>query len=214
MIHSDYIMRMVSMLASFLARILAHKGSRTFPIALTEIDQAGRTLVGMDRAMMRLFNADQLMGLFGSDQSVAVPKAYVLGVLMSEEAEILDLQEHPEEAAAVRPKALHLLLATFLDNEGPIEDGHEIRIDRCLRACEQGTIPAPVLTLLVRQLEMTGRYARAEDRVHDLLEVDRSSLTFAREFYARLLLRSDAELEAGGLTREEVESGRTELDRC
>lgn len=156
MIHSDYVMRMVSMLATFLARVLLLKQRGTFPLALTEIDQAGRTLIGMDRGMMRLFGAEQLMALFGKDLSVALPKAYVLGVLMVEEAGILDLQGETAEAAAVRMKALHLLLATYVAGEGPVDEKHDQRIDRCVEDLGDAPRTPAVQELLERRDVMPG----------------------------------------------------------
>jgi hypothetical protein len=213
MIHSDYIMRMTAMLAAVLSRVMFHKNSQAFPLAITEIDQAGRTLVGIDRGMVRLFSAGQLMALFGNDRTVAVPKAYVLGALLAAEAGVLDLQGEAGEAAAIRTKALHLLLATFVEGEGPIDEDHQDRIDRCLREWGDGAVPIPELDLLVRQLEMGGRYSRAEDRLFELLELDPGHLPFGKAFYDRLRSRTDAELVAGGLSRDEVERGRAELDR-
>jgi hypothetical protein len=161
MIHSDYIMRMTAMLAAVLSRVLSHKNSQAFPLAITEIDQAGRTLVGIDRGMVRLFSAEQLMAMFGKDRTVAVPKAYVLGTLMAEEAGVLDLQEEAGEAAAIRAKALHLLLATYVEGEGPVDEEHQKRIDRCLREWGDEPLPAPVTDLQVRQQEMAERSSRA-----------------------------------------------------
>jgi hypothetical protein len=157
MIHTDYIMRMTAMLAAALSRVLFHKNSQAYPLAITEIDQAGRTLVGIDRNMVRLFSAGQLMALFGNDRTVAVPKAYVLGTLMAEEAGVLDLQGQAGEAAAIRAKALHLLLATFVEGEGPVDEEHQKRINRCLREWGDEPLPATVTDLHVRQQEMVER---------------------------------------------------------
>lgn len=157
MIHADYIMRMTAMLAAALSRVLFHKNSQAYPLAITEIDQAGRTLVGIDRGMVRLFSAGQLMALFGNDRTVAVPKAYVLGTLMAEEAGVLDLQGEAGEAGAIRAKALHLLLATYIEGEGPVDADHQTRIDRCLREWGDEPLPAPVTDLHVRQREMAER---------------------------------------------------------
>jgi hypothetical protein len=161
MIHTDYIMRMTAMLAAALSRVLFHKNSQAYPLAITEIDQAGRTLVGIDRGMVRLFSAGQLMALFGNDRTVAVPKAYVLGTLLAEEAGILDLQEEAGEATAIRAKALHLLLATFIEGEGPVDEEHQKRIDRCLLEWGDEPLPPPVTDLYVRQREMAERSSGA-----------------------------------------------------
>jgi len=211
MIERDYIMRMISMLATFLARALLMKRARDFPHALTELDQAGRTLVGVDSQMVALLSAEQLMSLFGSDTSLALPKAYVLGVLLQEQAEVLRQTAAVDEARRVLQKALHLLTATYLDARGPIDEAHPRQIQDAIRDAGDGPLPPPLLVLLVRYWTMAGRFDRAENVLFELLELDVSSVTFAESFYRGLLAKSDADLEAGCLPRAEIETGLMEL---
>ena len=88
MIEQDYFMRMVSMLARMLARIIFLKNQKDFPHALLEIQTTGRTLLGIDHSIIHQFSPAQLMVLLGTDPSLAIPKAYILGLLLKEEAEI------------------------------------------------------------------------------------------------------------------------------
>ena len=74
MIEQDYFMRMMSVLAALLARILFYKQKRDFPRALLEIENTGKTLLGVDRMLIGQLSASQLMGLFGADLTAAVPK--------------------------------------------------------------------------------------------------------------------------------------------
>jgi hypothetical protein len=92
MIETDYIMRMIGLLTTLLARLFFLKRAKEFPQVLMEIDNAEKSLLGVDRNLIRSLSPSQIMELFGSDQSLAIPKRYVLGVLMKEEADILSLR--------------------------------------------------------------------------------------------------------------------------
>ena len=91
MIERDYIMRMINMMIAMLVRMIGYKNKKEYPEALLDIQATGKTLLGIDRNLVDQFSVPQLMQLFGSDLSVAVPKSYVLGVLLKEEAEIREL---------------------------------------------------------------------------------------------------------------------------
>ncbi|HEV2660598.1 MAG TPA: DUF6483 family protein, partial [Ktedonobacteraceae bacterium] len=61
--------------------------------------------------------------------------------------------------------------------------------------------------------ELSGQYARAEDTLFDLLETgnNREMVESGRAFYTRLLAKSDADLQAGNLARDEVDEGLAQL---
>src|SRR5512135_2013770 len=99
MIEQDYFMRMISMLTQMLAKIILHKDLKEFPQALLEIDNTGKTLLGIDRTLIRQLSGPQLMQLFGSDLTVALPKSYVLAIILKEEADTRGLMGESEESA-------------------------------------------------------------------------------------------------------------------
>jgi hypothetical protein len=213
MIESDYIMRMITQLVQALTRILRLNDAKEYPQSLLEIEKAGKFLVGVDREMTRLFSGEQLMELFGRDLSVAVPKAYVLGVLLKEEGEIRFLLGEEDAALLVLSKSLYLLLATYLDGDGPVEESHAKEISRILDLVRQFRLGVKLEGLLVRYFEKRGEFAEGENHLFELVTQDPGHVVMGREFYQRLLALSDAQLEAGGLPRAEVESGARELEK-
>jgi len=205
MIEQDYIMRMINMMVAMLARLIRHKNKKEFPQALLEIETTGRTLLGIDRDFIRSLSPAQLMELFGSDLSVALPKLYILALLLKEEADVRALMG--EETDPLRVKSLCLLIDTLLKGGEPVESRHTQIIEELIGTFHNRALPADTLNRLIQYYEHTGRFDRAENVLYDLLEADPDYAGEGVLFYRRLLQRSDAELEAGRLPRNEVADG-------
>ena len=124
MIERDYIMRMINMVIAMLVRMIGYKNKKEYPEALLDIQATGKTLLGIDRTLVDQFSVPQLMQLFGSDLSVAVPKSYVLGVLLKEEAEIRELMSDIRAVEDLYRKSLSLLIETYLSFGEPVEPRH------------------------------------------------------------------------------------------
>ena len=68
--------------------------------------------------------------------------------------------------------------------------------------------------MLFRYFERTGRFSQAEDTLEDMLTAspgNRSIVTKGIAFYYRLRHKSDATLQAGNMSRNEVEEGLSRL---
>ena len=205
MIEQDYFMRMISELGRIMSRILFMKEQRDFPRAVLEIQTAARTLLGIDHVIISSMSAAQLRGLLGTDPALAVPRAYVLGLLLAEEADVRALMG--EEADLLRAKSLELLLDAWRDEEKPLGQDHTQRIDALLARLSGRLLPSELLKKVLAFQEWNGRFDRAENTLYDILDSTPEFAPEALQFYRRLLLRSDAELAAGNLPREEVLEG-------
>jgi len=204
-IEQDYFMRMISELGRIMSRILFMKEQRDFPRAVLEIQTAARTLLGIDHVIISSMSAAQLRGLLGTDPALAVPRAYVLGLLLAEEADVRALMG--EEADLLRAKSLELLLDAWRDEEKPLGQDHTQRIDALLARLSGRLLPSELLKKVLAFQEWNGRFDRAENTLYDILDSTPEFAPEALQFYRRLLLRSDAELAAGNLPREEVLEG-------
>jgi hypothetical protein len=211
MIEQDYIIRLITVLSRFLARILFHKNSRDFPKALLEIQTTGKLLVGIELSLVEKLSASQLMTLFGADTEISMPKSYILGILLKEEADVRRLMGEQESADRLNAKALTLLVETFLAGGEGVEHRHGEAIGETLSALRGCTLPADLLRSLFDYEEFIGRYDKAEDLLYEILDTDE---TFARRgiiFYERLLAQTDEQLEKGNLPRAEVNEGLEKL---
>jgi hypothetical protein len=213
MIERDYIMRMLNMMIAMLVRMIGYKNKKEYPEALLDIQVTGKTLLGIDRSLVDQFSVPQLMQLFGSDLSVAVPKAYVLGVLLKEEADIRELMSDPAAAEDIYGKSLSLLMETYLSAGAPVEPRHPELADAILDKLSRRQLSPDILERIFRYEEAMGRYAKAENALYALLDAHVEFLDEGIRFYERLLNKPDEALAAGNLPREEVLEGKRNLKR-
>jgi len=201
------------MLTQMLAKIILHRDLKEFPQALLQIDNTGKTLLGIDRLMIHQLSAQQLMQLFGADLTIALPKSYVLAILLKEEAKTRALMGEAEEADALYEKSLYLLVDTYMKSGEPIEPRHTQLAAEVLEKLPGRALPADLLSRLFRYHEMLGRFDKAEDALYELVSIDPQFGNEGLEFYRRLLKKSDEELDAGGLPRDEVVQGMSDLEK-
>jgi len=190
-----------------LTRILGFKNNKEYPQALLEIQTTGKTLLGIDRTLVDQFSVPQLMQLFGSDLSVTVPKSYVLGVLLKEEAEVRELMSEDARPIELYIKSLGLLIETYLRFDEPVEPRHLEIADEVLERLHGHPLPMDLVERIFRYEEARGRFAQAENVLHDILESEPSFVNEGIQFYERLLKKPDEQLAAGNLPRDEVREG-------
>jgi hypothetical protein len=211
MIERDYFMRMINILRQMIARILFLKNEKDFPKALLDIQTTGKTLLGIDGEMARRLSPSQIMQLFGSDLTVAVPKSYVAAILFKEEADVRALMGEEEEPTRLYLRSLTLLLDVYEWAKEPIEPDHPKIIDEVLGKLRDFVLPVDLLEKLFRFREERGEYDKAENVLYDIFEVKPAFKVQGILFYKRLLEKKDEELEKGGLPRTEVQEGIAEL---
>jgi hypothetical protein len=211
MITRDYIMRMINLLASALARILSLKKAHDFPQALVEIEKAYKQLLGADRLLLHRLSDVQLMELLGSDQALAGSKYYVVGRLLKEEGEILQLQGKNDEGLGLYATSLSLLIQSLLNAESPADANHIATIDTLIEHLQAYEIPVRLRQRLFAYYEFVKRYDKAEDTIFELIDADAGSVQPGIQFYKRLLSKTDEELLQGNLPRTEVEEGLSQL---
>lgn len=209
----DYILRQVEMAAQMLARILglASQGRRDQAIGL--FDQAYQPLVGMSGRVVAALTEEQLLTLLTSGSSPDARRVAVAMELLVVEGDLHDQAGRAADAAARYRRALGL--AAYLA-------GHTTSLpDPALAerlAARAGALDLPPRQRmdLCRLQEAVGRYADAEDSLFEVIDGDPddgAAVDQGIAFYQRLLAKEDADLEAGGLPRDEVRAALAELLR-
>ena len=211
MITRDYIMRMINLLATALARILFLKKAKDFPQALVEIEKAYKQLLGADRLLLHRLSDVQLMELLGSDQALASSKYYVVGMLLKEEGEILQLQGKTDEGLSLYATSLSLLIQSLLNAESPADPNHTTVTDMLIEHLHAYEIPIRLKEGMFAYYEFIKMYDKAEDTIFELIETDATPVQPGVQFYRRLLTKTDEELLRGNLPRTEVEEGLSQL---
>lgn len=211
MIERDYFMRMINVLTAMIARVLFLKNTKEFPKALFDIQTTGKTLLGIDGDFARQLSPSQIMMLFGSDLTVAVPKSYVAAVLFKQEADVRALMGEQEASVQLYIRSLILLLDVFEWNKGLIEPNHPAIIDELIHILKDYVLPVELLEKQMRFHESLGQYDKAENVLYEILEVKPEFRAEGLLFYERLLARTDDQLQQGGLPRDEIVEGIAQL---
>ena len=204
-------MRMIAQLAQFLINIFFFKNKKDYPQALEEIDHAGKQILGVDRIFLHSLPPQQLIEFFGKDKAIDLPKCYVAGMMMKEEADILALQHHNQEATRFRLTALYLLVEIALEYHLSEFENLQSAVDETIEYLHKIELPADLSKKLFQYFEKIKRFDKAEDVLFSVIGTD---VNFKKEgvaFYKRLLNLNDIDLAEGKLPRDEVRQGLDEL---
>jgi hypothetical protein len=112
-------------------------------------------------------------------------------------------------------KALTLYLEAFdkLQESAFLE--YYSDIDKLVANLGDHALPESVRVKLFAYYEAAGKYSKAEDVLFETLgaSTDAAWIEAGRQFYQRIAAKSDAQLTAGNLPRQELEESRAELAR-
>ena len=218
MIRRDYILRMVEEFFAMLSRLQALKRGQQWKEAGALLDEEFQKLVGAGPAAVAQWSDTELLArVIAGESSLAVrEKALIVIALLKEAGDVATAAERTEQARCCYLKALHLLLDTAARAGDTPFPEFVPRIESLLTCLEPAPLPLGTQALLMRHYEQTGQFARAENRLFTMLELERENaalLDFGLVFYERLRSQTDAALEAGELPRAELEAGANELRR-
>src|SRR5208282_6806370 len=142
-------------------------------------------------------------------------KAFMLVTLLKTNGDLIAGEGRLEESRQYYLKGLHLLLDTFGRNEITERPDFVPTVEAFLTGLRDAPLPLPTGAMLMHHYERTGEFAKAEDALFAMADVapdNAELLEFGRQFYQRLLRKSDDSLAAGNLPRAEVQAGLAELD--
>ena len=213
MIERDYIMRMIQMLVQALVQILFHKRGGQYPEALGEIQKASKTLIGVELDVIQRLSDIQIIELLSLVKIFGIPKCYVAGRLLKEEADILKLQGKNAEVPDLLVKSLSLMTEAAVQYGGPTDADHATAVDNIIRALPVDELPVHVQKKLFKYYEIIHRYGKAEDVMFLIVDRESGFVTDGERFYERLQKKSDEELIDGNFSRGEIKEGIAELAR-
>lgn len=211
MIERDYILRMFNLLGQALARILFFKEIKEYDEALVEVDNATRSLLGLNVDMLERVPVAGLKDLLGSDPALLHSKLYASGALLKEKGEILELQNKEDESVGMYMKSLCLFMEAIPKFKDSDDEKAVSTTDFVINKLKDYELPVELKQRLATYFEKVGKYDKLEDIIFEIVEGGAGFLQFGVSSYERLLLRSDVELEAGHLPRDEVQEGLAEL---
>ncbi|WP_427182294.1 DUF6483 family protein [Paenibacillus sp. TC-CSREp1] len=228
MFRKDYLLRMMEEMTEAIGKAFTLRQQRKHTEALSELDELMRRQFGMNLSLLNSLPAEDVIEMFRFRGVIEVDNLQQAARLIEEEAYIyqekarvegIDDQEkmEAEDAALVRlMRALHFYL--YAMNHGANRELLQVpdRIEEVIAQIQGYELPARTEKQLALYREQQARYDAAENSWYRLLhlgaEYPVQYVADARAFYERLTKLTDEQLEQGGLPRDEVEEGLTQLE--
>ncbi|MCB9743848.1 MAG: hypothetical protein H6741_17510 [Alphaproteobacteria bacterium] len=206
MIRDDFILRTIRRIAQAILKAMGLRQEDRQDEAHAVLDAAARSLVGLEldlaEAMTPRGVVELLSGANGPDAARLAGLAQLLGA----RGELLIAEDQLDRAAACLERAVALgLRAARVDSLLPPEqEAVGAEVERLARLLDGPSLPGPMLQELMALAEACGRLSDAEDWLGLAEDRGLEGLDGAG-FWTRLSRLEDATLEAGGLSRAEVD---------
>lgn len=216
MLLHDEIARQLEEYRAVLSRISELRRLESPQQAARELDQQFHHLCSLPRQdLFRLSNTELLARLAraGSAREVRL-RVFGLVALLREDGELREAGGDEPSAQASRLRALELLLHTLARSEASDTPAFAPTVDGLLAALGNTPLPPEMHAALMHHFEAGGRFGRAEDMLHELLDQAPGVPELRRhgeDFYRRLLALNDETLQRGNFSRAEAEEGLTRL---
>ena len=216
MIRRDYIIRMIEQFFQLLNRLQSLKQDQRWNEAATTLDDQFKKLVGCGPSeAVELSETELLAKLIQGEAPVAVrDKTFMLASLLKEAGDVAAGQDQSEESRKYYLKGLHLVLETLARGDAYELPEFVPKVEVFVSALQDSALPFQTHGLLMQHYERTGEFAKAEDALFAMLELEPDNsalLDFGISFYQRLQGQQDTALEAGNLPRAELEAALSDL---
>ena len=214
MIRKDQTSMLVARMAEVLPRIAALSKEQRYKEAIEEINETARSELGLSARFVKGITDGDLQGMFRSGL-ITPERAAALAKLLTARADINWAVGEPNNGLVRTVKALTLYLEAFdkLQESALLE--YYSDIDKLVANLGDHALPESLRAKLFAYYEAAGKYSKAEDVLFEALEAstDAAWVEAGRRFYERIAAKSDSQLTAGNLPREELEESRAELAR-
>jgi hypothetical protein len=220
MTREDYIIRAIEQAAKAVARLMARlmhiKDAGAVEEALAQTRGEIGRLLGKDAALTEAFSVDELLAILKPIVAGDPARVGCLAVLLAVESALHDKRNGNGAGDEGRVKALALLLEARAVRGAFSMPEEETTFGELLTTVDPADLPVESQERLLSYYESTGNYTAAEDLLFDMCAdeyLKARAAAWGREFFDRLLAKTDEELARGGLPREDVEEARRDVER-
>jgi hypothetical protein len=207
----DYFMRMISQMTEAIGQIMNLRRERKQEEGLLVIDELLDKEFRLSSKLIRSLSDDDLIKVMSTNGLPDTDHLQAIAILLKQEALLQAELGKETESFAGYVRSLRLFIRLSLLEAEPtlVQPDDEVRdLLETLRPFE---LPVPAKRLLMEWHEAGGRFADMENIMYELLEDMALSAADAAAVYERLLLLDDGKLVQGGLPREEIRQGLTDL---
>jgi hypothetical protein len=209
---NDYIMRLIEQLGLAWAEIVSLIRRGKYNEAEALISRTAQKLLGFDLGLLRGLSDEGIIELLRRPDASDVGQYLAAAELLAGQADIDERRRAPDAGYDCNHKALSLFLEAHVGAPDEWSDEYEVKVTDLLRRLASYPLPPALNRKLFHYHEVQRNYELAEDVLFRLGEAgDPQAGAAGAEFYARLREKSDAELEQGGLPRDEMEESALEF---
>jgi len=198
---------LIAAITETLAKLANLKTAGFYQEAQDKINQELEELLGLKADLIRRLSDAHIIEMLTVNEVLDVGRLHYAAELFREEGEILHVQGQIVEEQVSRIRALNMFLEAAFAAGDKLPDIHE-RIDSLFEELGN-TLPEDTLFSLFDYFEKRAYYAKAESAINWMLVVTNQNPEIAfekKEFYRRLLKKTDVEIETGGFTRRKIEN--------
>lgn len=214
MIKNDYLSLKMQELSEVIAKILKLLESKNIVESHEIIDDAFKRLLGISPRVAENLSYKDLIQFSGSSEAAQSIKLIILGELLKLDGDIGKQEGDTNKSIDLYIKAFNIFIkAMSIDKDTCLEISSK-SISYISNEISEYELAFDALYSLFKYSEFLGNYAKAEDTLYELLEATDTELDMVAEaitFYKKLLTKSDEELIAGNLPREEIEDALKQL---
>ena len=208
----DWLLRMIAQLSTFVAGIKRLRAGKQWEEVHIQIGDGIERFAGLNSSLVHAISEDDLIQLLSTRGGVDLDRWWALATLMREEGLALDEQGDSAGAERAFTKSLRLYLEVLVDAEDVPDYLNVTEFEEVIERMIDRDLSRSTRLALLSYLVDTARLDRAENVVQWSLDgPDPAATGDAIEFYQELARLSDVELEAGGLSRAEVDDAMAVL---
>lgn len=214
MLKTDYLTKMIAQFKAALELITKLKNENNSDGAITVIDDTFKDLFRLNSMFFHSFSDENLVEILKTNGILETDKCIIIAKLLEEKAEAYASLELNSDSFYTYLKSLNLFLEAYLSDSGPELADYFQDINTIIDKIENYELPDHIKNKLFSYYFMVGSYDKTEDILYDLLETSNNNklvIDMGANFYQKLLALDDESLENGGLPRDEVEDGLSNL---
>jgi len=225
MAQRDYILRMFEEMSRAVAQIVYQREIKDYQATHDLIDEQFKQTLGMGSGFLHSLSDETLLSMLTTLGTLNIEKCWLIAMLLKAEGNLYAEEQDENKSYYSYLKACNLFLEALYDQNQHCDIEKIAEIEELLGKLEDYELPPRTMQLLFWYFEYTGRYAKAEDMLFDILEIEPDEemeciegIESADEmrskgeaFYVRLLSRNDSTLEKGNFSRAEIRDGLARL---
>ncbi|AJE52466.1 DUF6483 family protein [Paenibacillus polymyxa] len=211
MLRKDYLLSMMEELTSAVASVLGLRRENKHVEALKQLDDLLNKQFRLRSDLLRRLPPEQIIELFRMGPGMEADELQQVARILEEEAVIYMETSRLDEGIRILMKSLHLYL--YSDLNGATRDLQVLpeRIACIVKLLHEYELSPETSKLLAVHYERENRLDQAADVWFGLAWEQPELRSEAEIFYSQLLDKTDAELERGGISRQEIIEGLSEI---